>query len=127
MEDTEMIRHITEGRLEGGRICATESLATGAGPTSYFSWSGEVKALSTPGTVARVNHRLRGMRATVREEILPPGAIELSLGDGSVWVDCDPEDPDFGKSIDLRGMSTRRETMGWRIAPVATSQSSGVR
>ena len=33
------------------------------------------------------------------------GAVDLSPGDGNVWVVCDPEDPDFGKSMDLRGMS----------------------
>ena len=85
------------------------------------------------GVVARVHHRLRGWRATVRGEILPvvgsgdvlheglvleeferqgnegmdfaPGAVDLSPGDGNVWVVCDPEDPDFGKNMDLRGMS----------------------
>ena len=34
-----------------------------------------------------------------------PGTVDLSPGDGNVWVVCDPEDPDFGKSIDLRGIS----------------------
>ena len=133
MEDAEMLRHITEGRLEGERIYAAESLTSGAGPTSYFNWSGEAKALSTPGAVARVNHRLRGRRATVREEIFPvvglgdvlhedllleefepsgnggmdfaPGAVDLCPRDGNVWLVCDPEHPDFGKSMDLQGMS----------------------
>ena len=31
-----------------------------------------------------------------------PGAVDLSPEDGNVWVVCDPEDPDFGKSMDLR-------------------------
>ena len=47
---------------------AAESLPVNAGPASYFNWSGELKALSTPGTVARVSHR--GRRASVRREIL---------------------------------------------------------
>ena len=33
-----------------------------------------------------------------------PGAVDLSPGMENVWVICDPEDPDFGQSIDLRGM-----------------------
>ena len=37
----------------------------------YFNWSGVVKSLTTPGAVARVSHRLRGRRATFREETLP--------------------------------------------------------
>ena len=39
------------------------------GPASYFNWSGELKVLSTPGTVARVSHR--GRRASVRREVFP--------------------------------------------------------
>ena len=56
--------------------------------------------------------RLRGRRATFREESsrfeeteLASGTADLSPGDGDVWVICDPEDPDFGKSMDLRGQS----------------------
>ena len=30
---------------------------------------------------------------------LVSGATDLSLGDGNIWVFCDPEDPDFGKSM----------------------------
>ena len=46
MEDTEMILHTTEGRVEGVRICATESLTTGAGPTSYVVGLVDVGLLS---------------------------------------------------------------------------------
>ena len=67
----EMRQHITMGRLEGNGISAAESFTVTAGPGSYFHWSGELKALSTPGVVARVSHRLRGRRASVRREILP--------------------------------------------------------
>ena len=63
LEDAEIHQHITERRLERDRISA-------AGPGSYFNWSGELKALSTPGTAARVSHRLRGRRASVRRENL---------------------------------------------------------
>ena len=50
MENRELIRHITDGRLEGERITAAESLTPAAAPAS---------------------HRLRGRRATFREETLP--------------------------------------------------------
>ena len=36
---------------------------------------------------------------------LESGATDLSPGDGNTWVFSDPEDPDFGKSMDLRGQS----------------------
>ena len=71
LEDAEMLQHITEGRLDGKRISAAESLTVNAGLDSYFNWSGELKTLSTPGAVARVSHRLRGRRASVEREILP--------------------------------------------------------
>ena len=92
-----------------------------------------MKALSTPGAVARVSHRLRGRRATVREKILlvvslgdvlheeavleefepsgnegmefALGVVDLSTEDENVWVVCDPEDPNFGKSMGLRALS----------------------
>ena len=48
LEDAEMRRHITEGRSEEDRISAAESHTVTAGPGSYFNWSGELKALSTP-------------------------------------------------------------------------------
>ena len=69
LEDAEMRHHTTEGRLEGNFISAAELTVT-AGPGSFFNRSGESKALRTPGTVARVSHRLRGRRASVRREIL---------------------------------------------------------
>ena len=59
------------GSLEEDRISAAESLTVTAGPGSYFNSSDELKALSTPGAVARVSHRLRSGRASVRREILP--------------------------------------------------------
>ena len=36
---------------------------------------------------------------------LVSGATDLSPGDGNIWAFCDPEDPDFEKSMDLRGQS----------------------
>ena len=129
LEDTEMLRHITEGRLEGETTSAAESPTVSAAPASCFNWSGELKALS-----ARVSHRLRGRCASVRREILPVVAsegiahdrnpreeIECSGNDGTevandevdfspcggnVWVVCDPEDPDFGKIMELDGRSS---------------------
>ena len=32
-------------------------------------------------------------------------ATDLSPGDGNIWIFCDPEDPDSGKSMELRGQS----------------------
>ena len=68
MEDRELLRHITYGRLEGERISAAESFTPIAAPVSYFNWSGDVKPLTTPGAVARVSHRLRGRRVTSLSE-----------------------------------------------------------
>ena len=156
MEDTEMIRHITEGRLEGERICAAESLTPGAGRCSHFNWSGEVKAPSTPGTVPRVTYRLRGGRAIAREEILPvvgsgdvlpeepfpeefepsgnegaefaPGAIDLSSVDGTCGWSSIRRIPTLERAWIFEGCLTQRGIMGWETAPKATSQSSsGVR
>ena len=36
---------------------------------------------------------------------LVSGTGDLSPGGGNVWNICDPEDPDCGKSMDLRGQS----------------------
>ena len=106
-------------------LSAAESLTPGAAPASYSNWTGDVKLLTNPGAVARVSHRLRGRRATVRGETLPvvetaprkslisQGTMGRSshlapptlLGEGNVWVVCNPEEPDFGKSMDLGGQS----------------------
>ena len=116
----------------GERISAAESL-TVTGPGSYFNWSSELKALGTPGASARVSHRLRGRRASVRREILtvvtsedttldrnPREEFEFSGNERTevatnrvdfspvvfcVWVVCDPEDPEFGKIMELDGRS----------------------
>ena len=123
----------TDGRLEGDRISAAESLTVTAGPGSYFNCSGELKALGTPG-VARVSHRLRGRRASFRRENFPvvvsedtaldrnpreefefsgneqtevaTDKVDFSPGGGYVWVVCDPEDPELGKIMELDGRSS---------------------
>ena len=134
LEDAEMRHHTTEGRLEADRISAAESLTVTAGPGSFFNRSGELKALGTPGAVARVSHRLRGRRASVRRENLPvvisedialdrnpreefefsgneqtevaTDKVDFSPGAGYVWVVCDPEDPEFAKIMELGGRSS---------------------
>ena len=80
------------------------------------------KPVQVPGAVARVNHRLRGGRGIVREKFAC-GQFGRRFAQGSCpgrvgAVDLYPEDRNVW----------RREIMGWRIAPEATSQaSSGVR
>ena len=65
MEDKEMLPHITEGRFEGERISAKFlTPLQGLLPVSTIP-------ITTPGAVARVSHRLRGRRATVRKDTLP--------------------------------------------------------
>ena len=64
-----MLQHITEGRLEGERISAAESLTVTAGPDPHFNWSGELKA-QYPWSCGLVSHRVRGRRASVRRENL---------------------------------------------------------
>ena len=133
IEDRELLRHITNGRLERERISAAESLTSFAALASHFNLSGDVKPLTTPGAVARVSHRFRGRRATFRQETLPwwtqqtkcvrkvhPMCLNVRdskgrnshlapptflLGIVTCLKICDPEDPDFGKCIDLRVQS----------------------
>ena len=52
MEDGELLRHITDGRLEEERISATEPITSAEAPASYCNWSVDVKPLTTPGAVA---------------------------------------------------------------------------
>ena len=52
-------------------ISAAEHPTVTARPGSCFNCSGELKGFSATGAVARVSHRLRGRRASVRREILP--------------------------------------------------------
>ena len=108
-----------QGRLEGESISAAESLTPGAAPASYFNWTGDVKLLTIPGAVAHVSLLLTRQRATncarrlTRKSLISQGTMGRSshlapptrLGEGNVWVVCNPEDPDFGKSVDLRGQS----------------------
>ena len=45
------------------------------------------------------------MHSAFERTELVSGAADLSFGDGNVCVFCDLEDPDVGKSMDLRGQS----------------------
>ena len=115
-------RWSTRGRED--QCCRVPHSRFGACLLFQLEW--RCDALTTPGAVAHVLHRLRSRRATFRDETLPlvdtadevreqgpPGEFDRTriwhrqpfTWVGNVWVICDPEDPDFGKSMDLRGQS----------------------
>ena len=124
MEDRELLRHIIDGRLEGERISAAESITPVAAPAvkpsqhlesmpvchtafaadvllsekRHFSWwTQQTKcARKIPGEF--VGSRFEGTA-------FASGTTDLSPGNVNVWVICDWEDPDFGQSVDLHGQS----------------------